>query len=233
MQPLSLGGSRVSTCVTCVTPSVSSSFLSLPTSTTSTFPPQFTPNPHASTRPGAPPLSWGMWAQIKMSKLGPHCICPSPFQRDVGGSSSLDGGMGETQGGIWGGGGPFSASGKRTTTFIVVCFLHSFVHTIHLTASTQCQTTQRQSPHTIHPSVTPITHHRHFPNKPCLKQQRWRWQTTTLATMEPMAGRNYRLPREKSFSPGFPGSQWGKAHSGIFPGLLPRNFFTRLPRLFC
>ena len=32
--------------------------------------------------------------------------------------------------------------------------------------------------------------------------------------MEPTAGRIYRSPREKSFSPGFPGSRQGNAKSG-------------------
>ena len=55
-----------------------------------------------------------MWAQIQPHRLGnanPRCIRPSPFQRDVGGSSSLDGGMGVggTQGGTQDVGGPCSA----------------------------------------------------------------------------------------------------------------------------
>ena len=59
----------------------------------------------------------------------------SPFQRDVDGSSSLDGGMREvdTRGGTQGMGGPASASRKRTTMNVVVRFLHFFVHSIELT----------------------------------------------------------------------------------------------------
>ena len=45
-------------------------------------------------------------------KPGRRCICPSPFQRDVGGFCWLDGGMGEgeTRGGTQGVGGPSSMS---------------------------------------------------------------------------------------------------------------------------
>jgi len=41
-----------------------------------------------------------MWAQIQMPHLVRKCgpVHPSPFQRDVGGASSLDGGNGGGQG---------------------------------------------------------------------------------------------------------------------------------------
>jgi len=74
-----------------------------------------------------PELAW---------KWQPRCIHPSPFHRDVGGSSSLDGGMGEgeTWGGTQGKGGLSSASPKWTTMFIVVRFLYFFMSSIQLTA---------------------------------------------------------------------------------------------------
>jgi len=54
-----------------------------------------------------------------------------------------------------------------------------------------------------------------------------------MVTIEPTAGNNYWSYREKYLFPGFPGSRQGKAKSGFFPRLLPRNFFTRLPGIFC
>ena len=51
-------------------------------------------------------------------------------------------------------------------------------------------------------------------------------------TIEPMAGRNYRSHQEKILFSGFPRSRQGKAKSGFFPCLLPRNFFTRLSGTF-
>ena len=90
-----------------------------------------------------------MWAQVHPPELArkcqPRCIRPSPFQRDVGGSSLLNRGMGEvdTRGGTQGMGGPASASRKRTTMNIVVRFLIFFC-SFHRTdrPSTQRQQTR-------------------------------------------------------------------------------------------
>ena len=49
----------------------------------------FLPKPHPTTRQWAPPLSWGVWAQIQMPQLTSEARTirtrPSLFQRDVGG----------------------------------------------------------------------------------------------------------------------------------------------------
>jgi len=86
-----------------------------------------------------------MWAQIQMPHLirkrGP--VHPSPFQRDVGSAGSLDGGNGGERGIEEGDtrretqvvGGPSGASRQRTTTFVVVHFLPSFLPSIQLTNS--------------------------------------------------------------------------------------------------
>ena len=83
------------------------------------------------------------------SKIRTRCIRPSPFQRDVGGSSLLDEGFREreTQGGTHCVGGPSSASQQRTTMNIVVRFLHSFVRFVQLTTSTRQATQRRLLPH--------------------------------------------------------------------------------------
>ena len=100
-----------------------------PTTTPSAFPTSIHHQLHENAQKRAPPLSWGMWAQIitqHIQKCGPHCICPSPFQRDVGGS----------RGGRWMGkrdiqaeaqvvGGPSGVSSKWTTMNIMVRFLPS------------------------------------------------------------------------------------------------------------
>jgi hypothetical protein len=72
-----------------------------------------------------------MWAQVQAPELARkrqrRCIRPSPFHRDVGGSSSLDGVMGErgTRGGTQGMGGPGGTSRKRSPTLVVARFRHS------------------------------------------------------------------------------------------------------------
>jgi len=64
----------------------------------------------------------------KRTTSDPSRTRPSPLQRDVGGSWSIDGGVGdgEMRGGTQELGGPSSASRKRSTTFIVVRFRLSF-----------------------------------------------------------------------------------------------------------
>jgi hypothetical protein len=54
-----------------------------------------------------------------------------------------------------------------------------------------------------------------------------------MVTIEPTAGSKYQSPRANFIFPGFPGSRQGKANPGFFPRRLPRNFFTRLPGIFC
>jgi len=48
----------------------------------------FLPQPHPTARQRAPPLTWGMWAQIQSPQLTSEARTtrtgPSPFQRDVG-----------------------------------------------------------------------------------------------------------------------------------------------------
>ena len=105
--------------------------LTHPTTTTFALLTSICPQIHPTTWKRAPPLSWGMWAQIQKLQLvwnrQPCCICPSSFQRNVGGTSSLDGrtGEGKTQGGTQGIGGPFGASPQRTTMKIMVRFFPS------------------------------------------------------------------------------------------------------------
>jgi len=161
--------------VTSVTLSVSSSFLCLSTSTISPFPPHFA-QPTCVDKSRSPSSRERDVGPNQTLKTRTRCISPFPFQRDAGGSSSLDGGLGEgkTRGGTQGMGGPCSASRKRTTMNVVARFLHSFLYSIQLTASTQCQTTRRQSTRTIRPSTTPITHRGPFPNKPRLRERRYR-----------------------------------------------------------
>jgi len=112
-----------------------------------------------------------MWAQIQtlqlVRKCQPRCIRPSPFQRDVGGASSLDGGTGEgeTQGVTQGMGGPFDASPQRTTMKIVVRFL-PFI-------------SPRSALTTLSPHAAPTTHvstASHCTNNPTTKAR----QTTTI-----------------------------------------------------
>ena len=183
------------------------SFLSLSTSTTTTFPPQFAPNPRASTRPGAPPLKWGMWAQIKTSKLGLRYIRPSPFQRDVGGSSSLDVGIGEgkTQGGTQGVGGPYSASRKRTMMNVVVRFLHFFVHSIQLTTFPQQAPPQGTT-------MTTTDHHAGLANATTTRPNDKRWSPTTEGrspTAKGIAQRRRLEPKGEGHSPTTEGrTQW-------------------------
>ena len=67
------------------------------------------------------------------SEIRTHCICPSPFQRDVGSSSSLNEGFGEreAQGGTQGVGGPYSEPQQWIMMNVVVHF--PFPHSFHLT----------------------------------------------------------------------------------------------------
>jgi hypothetical protein len=64
------------------------------------------------------------------SEARSHRSRPSPFQRDVGGLSSFDGGLGEgeTSGGTQEVGGPCGAPRKRTTMEVVVRFRHLSSH---------------------------------------------------------------------------------------------------------
>ena len=78
-----------------------------------------------------------MWAQVQVPEFSQKPpLHPSPFHRDVGSSSSLDGGIGE--GDTWGRtqsiGGSASKSTKWTMMNIMVCFLHFFIHSIETEA---------------------------------------------------------------------------------------------------
>ena len=76
-------------------------------------------------------------APSKHRSWQPSRTRPSPFQRDVGGVSSLDGGPWEgiTRGGTHEEGGLGSASPKRTTMKIVVRFHHFLTLSVPLTPS--------------------------------------------------------------------------------------------------
>jgi hypothetical protein len=98
--------------------------------TTSPSPPQF--DPYHTQPPSREPLPYVEGCELKNApqppqKRGRRHICPSPFQRDVGSASSLDGGTGEVerQGGTQEMGGPTGTSHERSTMKVVLRFHQS------------------------------------------------------------------------------------------------------------
>jgi hypothetical protein len=83
---------------------------------------------HPAASPSALPRDVGSKNAHQLpQKRGRRHIRPSPFQRDVGGASSLNGGTGEVErpGGTQLVGGPGGKLRKRATTFVVARFLPS------------------------------------------------------------------------------------------------------------